>query len=321
MGVVTTNINVSMVKRKTPVRKIVRIAVIALAVLVVAGFAVIPPLVMNDMINMHVDFETYSPSDYGVEAQEVTLTTEDGLRLASWEVKADAPKGIVIFLSGIHKPSVTAFFGHAKMLADNGYSSLLIEMRSHGKSEGNKIYAGTKEYLDTKAGVKYLMSKAEYKDIPMIVFGVSMGGATAINSFGEIPELDGLISVSAFSSWSDTFADNMVNMGMPSFIAAIEKPFVKLYMGFEYGFGSIKINPLREIKKLNGRPALLMHSTGDAQVPYKSFERLKKAAPGQFDTFTREGDFHFICSDESFDKPWTDEEYSGAILSFLKENF
>ncbi len=316
-----TNLNISYVKRKTPVRKIVIISVIVLVILIIAGLAAIPPIIMKDMIHLHVDYEMHSPSKYGIEATEVGLTTEDGLRLASWEVKAEEPRGIVIFLSGIHNPSVTAFFGHAKMLADNGYSSLLIEMRAHGKSGGNKIYVGTREYLDTKAGVQYIKSKKEYENVPVIVFGVSMGGATAINSIGEVPEIDGLISISAFSSWPDTFCDNMELMGMPSFITEIEKPFVKLYMGFEYGFGSLKINPLNEIKKLNGRPALLMHSTGDTQVPYESFERLKLAAPGQFDTFTRQGDYHFICREESFAEPWTDEEYSGAILSFLKKNF
>lgn len=316
-----TSLNISYVKRKTPIRKIVIISVIVLVILIIAGLAVIPPIIMKDMIHLHVDHEMYSPSKYGIEAAEIGLTTEDGFRLASWEVKAEDPRGIVIFLSGIHNPSVTAFFGHAKMLADNGYSSLLIEMRSHGKSEGDKIFVGTREYLDTKAGVQYIKGQKEYEGVPVIVFGVSMGGATAINSIGEIPEIDGLISISAFSSWPDAFCDNMVNMGMPSFLAAIEKPFVNLYMGFEYGFGSLKIKPLNEIKKLNGRPALLMHSTGDTQVPYRSFERLKKAAPGQFDIFVREGDYHFICKDESFEEPWTDEEYSGAILSFLKENF
>lgn len=316
-----TSLNISYVKRKTPVRKIVIVSAIVLVVLIIASFAAIPPIIMKDMIHLHVDQEIYSPAEYGIEAAEVGLTTEDGVRIASWEVKADAPKGIVIFLSGIHNPSVTAFFGHAKMLADNGYSSLLIEMRSHGMSEGNKIYVGTREYLDTKAGVEYIKGKKEYEGVPVIVFGVSMGGATAINSIGEIADIDGLISISAFSSWPDAFCDNMENMGMPSFLAAMEKPFVNLYMGFDYGFGSLKINPLNEIKKLNGRPALLMHSTGDTQVPYKSFERLKKAAPGQFETFIREGDHHFICKDESFEEPWTDEEYSGAILSFLKENF
>jgi hypothetical protein len=102
--------NISCVRRRTPVRKIVIIAAIVLVVLVIAGLAAIPPVIMNDMIHLHVDFENYSPSQYGVEAEKIDLATEDGFRLASWEVKADNPRGTVIFLSGIHNPSVTAFF-------------------------------------------------------------------------------------------------------------------------------------------------------------------------------------------------------------------
>lgn len=316
-----SNIAISRVRRKRPIGKMITIIIIVLAVIVVAGFAAIPPIVMKDMVLLHVDVSEMPPEQFGVEAEEVWLTTEDGLRLISWEVKADDPRGIVIFLSGIHNPSVTAYFGHAKMMADNGYSSLLIEMRSHGRSEGSKIYVGTREYLDTKAGVEYIKSQPAYKDLPVIVFGVSMGGATAINSIGEIPDIDGLISVSAFSSWEDAFCDNMIGMGFPPIAAKMEKPFVRLYMGLEFGFGSIRISPVNEIKKLDGRPALLMHSTEDSQIPFASFERLKKAATGQVKTFVRTGDHHMMCMEEHFTEPWKDEEYAGAILSFLEEHF
>jgi uncharacterized protein len=307
-------------RKKRRIGKILKIICISIIAVIVLILILIPPLIMKDMIHMHADCETYTPSAYNVEATEVKLITEDNFNLASWEVKADQPKAIVIFLSGIQNPSVTALFGHAKMLADNGFSSLLIEMRSHGRSEGDKIYLGMKEYLDTKAGVEYIRSRDEYKDMPIIVFGVSMGGAVAINSIGEIPEIDGLISASAYSSWPDVFCDNMTNMGMPAFLTAAEKPFVWLYMGFEYGFGNLGINPMEEIKKLNGRPALFMHSKGDTQVPYKSFERLMKVAPESVATYVCDGDYHFICR-QDFKNPLSDVEYSTAILYFLKQNF
>ena len=61
-----------------------------------------------------------------------------------------------------------------------------------------------------------------------------MGGATAINSIGEIEEIDGLISLSAYSSWVDVFYDNMVSLGIPKFVATIEKPFVWLFNYFKF---------------------------------------------------------------------------------------
>lgn len=310
-------------KKKLSKKKISFFILSVIVLLLLTMFSAIPPLIMKDMIKGHVDFEIYAPEEYGVKADSLTLETEDHYSIAAWKVEQEQaqPKGIVILLSGIHNPSVTAFFGYSKMLKENGFDSLLIEFRSHGVSEGDKIHLGMVEYLDVKAGVQYIKSQARYKDTPIIVWGTSMGGTTAINSIGEIPEIDGLISCSAFSSGSDVFIDNMVNMGVPTWFAKVERPFVWAYLGFEYGFDKLKINPQNEIQKLNGRPALLIHSKGDSQVPYASFERIKDKAPDTVETFVREGDNHFICYEEYFDNPIEDTDFSTVILEFLQKHF
>jgi len=82
-------------------------------------------------------------------------------------------------------------------------------MRAHGESEGNMICLGYKEFLDTKAIVQYIKNDSTYRNVPVVVFGLSMGGVTAINSIGEIPEIDGLISLSAYSSWEEVFCELM----------------------------------------------------------------------------------------------------------------
>lgn len=294
---------------------------VVLLVLCLCGLMAIPMFIMRPMINQHMDVTVYSPSEFGVDAQALTLTTDDGLSLVSWMTMADNPKGVVILLSGIQNPSVTAFFSYAGMLADHGYASLLIEMRGHGDSQGYRVSLGMEEWLDVKAGVDYLKSTEDFKDLPTIVWGTSMGGTTAINAIGEIPEIDGIISCSAFSSWSEVFCDNMINMGVPSFITALDKPFIDLYLGFSYGFDKLRINPKAEIQKLNGRPALLMHSTGDSQVPFENFNRIMQKAPRHVETFVREGDHHFIIYDEYQNDPLLDDAFSSTVLNFLKKHF
>lgn len=302
--------------------KILLTGLIILFCLVIVVLAAIPPLIINGMVNKHMNVEVYSPEDFGLsDVQALSLQTADGLAIASWLTEVESPKGIVILLSGIQNPSVTAFFGYGKMLSDNGYASLLIEMRAHGSSEGDRVALGMDEWQDVKAGVDYIKSQDALKEVPVIVWGTSMGGTTAINATGEIPEIDGLISCSAFSSWTDVFSDNMTNMGAPSFFPVIERPFVDLYLGFTYGFNKLKIVPTQEIHKLNGRPALIIHSTGDSQVPFSSFDRIMANAPETVETFVRQGDYHFICYDEYFDNPVQDQEFSAVILQFLKKHF
>ncbi len=309
------------VKKRVSPKRVILIILAVLVVTTLITFSVIPPLIMHDMIKLHADVEAYSAEEYGVTATPLSLETEDGFSLAAWEVAAEAPKGVVVLVSGIHNPSVTAFFGYAKMLRENGYASVLVEMRAHGDSEGDKICLGMYEYLDVKAGVAYIQEQAAYQGLPVIAWGTSMGAATALNAIGEIPEIDGVISCSAYSSWPDEFCDMMASMGAPAFLVAIQKPFVWGYSGIEYGFDKLKINPLEEIQRLNGRPALLMHSTGDSQVPYANFERLMAKAPDTVETFIRKGDEHFICYERYFDHPAEDTEFSGAVLGFLKKHF
>lgn len=315
-----------MVAQRTPprkgrrsIKKALLIFVVSLLVLFLAALIAIPPLVMwNFELSKPVTFaRTYTPEDFGLSAEALTLTTEDGLNLAAWEVSAKNPKAAIVFVSGIQNPSVTAFFPHAKWLRDEGYSSVLVEMRAHGTSEGDTISLGMEEYKDVAAAVRYIKDKDP--SLPAVVYGVSMGGATAVNAIGEIPELDGLISLSAYANWPDAFCYNMELMGIPSAFAAVQKPFVWLYMGFAYGFDRLEVNPLREIEKLDGRPALLMHSSEDSQVPFASFEKLYAKAP-YAKTFVRQGDYHMIV-DEHFDEPWLDVEYAHAIQSFLRTNF
>lgn len=299
--------------------KILAIALCALFVLGVAWFAYYPWKKTSTLVDGHVMFkETYEPSDFGIEAERISLETEDGLTLAAWRVDAENPKAAVIIVSGFHTPSVTAFFGHAKMLRDAGYSSVLVELRGRGESQGDTLGVGTTEYMDIRAAARYI--KAESPALPVVAFGFSMGGTAAIDAIGETGEIDAVIAVSAASSWPDMLTDNLYQGGIPKIACVVEKPFVWLTMGIKYGFGNLHINPLDEIKKLDGRPALLMHSTGDKIVPYESFLRLTKAAP-EAETYVVEGNRHRVCRDDCFLDPEKDADYSGAILSFLDKHF
>ena len=319
-GLVNKSNSINPKRKKSRIKKVFVITVLFLFVLSVCILAAMPSLVLNDMVNLHVNFKkTYSAEQYGISSNKLSLTTSDGVKIAAYEVTAPSPKAVVIFLSGIHNPSVTAFYGHSAMLKKNGYSSVLCEMRAHGESEGEVICAGYKEYLDTKAVVDYIKANEAYKDVPIVVYGLSMGGATAINSVGEIPEIDGLISMSAYSSWEDVFADNMANMGIPKFVCSIERPFVKLYSGVKYGFNNLKISPKNEIQKLGNRPALIYHSKEDSEVPFLSYERIMSNASGNIVTWVKEGDFHFPT--ENFDNPELDKEYYKQVMGFLEKNF
>jgi uncharacterized protein len=302
-------------------RKQMKIVGILLGLLIIV-FVAIPIITVYKFIDIHVSYkEVYRAEEFGLSSEKLMLTTEDGLKIAAHEVFTEEPKAVVIYLSGIHNPSVTAFFGHSKMLKENGYASILLELRAHGESEGKTIGLGYTEHLDTRALVGYIKSKDKYKNVPIVIHGASMGGAAAINSFSQIPEIDGLISMSAFSSWEDVLCDSLMVMGIPRIIAYAQKPFTKLHATFKYGFKSFYMTPKHQIKNSGHRPMLLGHSTEDDEVPIANFKRIMKNAPEHAETWVREGYHHFMVERDKLLNPEKDIEYSDIILNFLENNF
>lgn len=301
-------------------KKKIIISIILGFVLVIIGFLItIPVLVINSMVNKHIDFnEVWKAEDFGIEANHFFVETDDGLKISAYKVDVEKPKAIIVCLSGIHNPSATIYFGHARFFKDHGYATVLFDMRAHGESDGDRICLGYKEYLDTKAIVKHIKDDPEYKNTSIIVFGLSMGGTTAINSAGEIPEIDGLISLSAYSSWEDVFYEYMAYQS-PVLLAKMVKPFVPLVVFAKYKVNIWSIKPVREIKKLGNRPALLMHSLEDSEVPFSNFERIFSHSPSHVETFIREGDIHSIT--ECFIDPGKDTEYAAIVLGFLDKHF
>ena len=303
--------------KKSTKRKLIWIVAGSIS-LCIGVLITIPWVIMSAMLDMHVNYhQTWEAKDFGLEAEQFFVKTEDGFNIATYEVAVDSPKAVIICLSGIHFPTATIYFGHAQLFKEHDFATVILEMRSHGKSDGDKISVGYKEWLDVKATVKYIKEKPLYNNVPVFVFGLSMGGATAINATEVISDIDGLISLSAFASWEEVCYQNMAVNFFTGF-AALEKPFISLITYLKFGADSRTIQPQKAIEKLGDRPALLMHSKDDSQVPYKNFKILLKHAPCHVETFIRDGNNHFITA--HFAHPKEDEEYTGKIIQFINKN-
>ena len=290
------------------------IVVAVVMVVAIAAYAVVA-IKMHSMLDCRCTGEPYEASDYGVESTEVKLTSADGIKLTAYEVRVERPKGVVICLGGIHSPTVTKWYGHSRLFADSGYSSLLLDLRSHGASEGKGIYAGTREWMDVDAAVEYIASQQYYQGVPIVVMGLSMGAATAVVSVGKNSQIDALISLSSYSEWGYNF-DRNVEQKMPAVVAKLLSPFVALVTKMRFG-SMADITPERMIANLGSRPALLVHSLGDRLVPFESFERLTAVAP-QVERWVLRGDNH--CIIDQFDSPQQDTEYCHRIIDFLDRN-
>ncbi len=312
-------------------RLAVRIIAIVLGVLVFfAALAVVIPMgLVKYMSTKHVGYrgeateqypmqDIYTPEEFALTAEEHMLTTADGIDVFVSEVRAEDPRAAVILLSGMEQPSVTYFYPQAAWLADEGISSFLLELRGHGRSGGDGLCFGYLEAADVAAVTDYIKSVPEYKDVSVVVQGVSMGGATAINAFGSNADIDGLIAMSAYSSFEEVSWSMMRKYGAPGILEGLAKSIMHMALKTEFGDAVDAMRPDVQIANADGRPVLLIASAGDASVPPDNTVRLAAAAGGKADIWVRPGDAHFIILDNDFKAVREDTEYCERILGFFE---
>ena len=222
----------------------------------------------------------YQASDFGLENKMLPIRTKDGYSLWATEIEVEKPEAVIIYLTDIRQPSITYFYGHAKWMKEKGYASILLETRGHGESEGNVIGLGYTEVNDVKAVVEYLRNEERYQDVPIVLQGVSMGGAAAI-------------------------------------LCKIERPLIKFALSIVFGRDAVEsLKPMEQIKNANDRPVFFISSKEDSKILIENINRFKEVYP-EAEYWVRDSSEHYIIDDSDFTNVEKDTEYCNRILEFL----
>ncbi|MCP4546304.1 MAG: alpha/beta hydrolase [bacterium] len=142
---------------------------------------------------------TASPAEVGLLYEDVTLITEDGLKLHAWFVPASAPRGTVLFCHG-NAGNLSHRTGFVRFLHELGLSVLIFDYRGFGRSEGEPDEAGT--YADALAAWRHLVVDRGIGEDRLLIFGRSMGAAVAIELATRVRPA-ALVIESAFTSTAD----------------------------------------------------------------------------------------------------------------------
>ena len=160
-----------------------------------------------------------TPGDYGVPYRTVYLESEDGVRIASWLVRARRPGGCSVVLAHGLFRSRREVLDRAAYLSARGCHALTLDLRRHGDSGGTRTSLGFLEGLDVIAGARFL--RREYPENRLYLLGVSMGGAAAARAGAALAaDIRGVVLDSTFRNVPevvDRYADLLV--GLPPFPA------------------------------------------------------------------------------------------------------
>lgn len=200
-----------------------------------------------------------------VPYEDVSITSFDGLRLAGryYHQKDGAP--VEIEFHGYKGTALRDFCGGNRIARSMGHNVLLVDQRSHGRSEGRTISFGIKERRDVLSWVEYV-SERFGSDCRIILSGVSMGAATVLMASGlQLPEcVKGIIADCPYSSPEAIIRKVMdKDMHIPSFLLM---PFVRIAARVIGGFSLRDSSPVSDVEK-SQVPILLIHGTDDRFVP------------------------------------------------------
>lgn len=221
-----------------------------------------------------------TPAKGGVPFETITLTTADNVQLQAWYTP---PQNGVVILTA-HGYGGARHTDIHIMLARHGYGVISWDFRAHGQSGGEVSTLGYYEILDVEAALAF--ARQQPGVVHVGAWGGSMGGATLIMATAKHPEIEALVSDSAYASLRD-------EMNVAIHVSWM-RPLIGFFAEQVIGeFGVIEqISPMEVIGQISPRPVLIIQGLGDSVVPVDSGERLYQASGEPRTLWSEEGVEH-----------------------------
>lgn len=252
------------------------------------------------------------PGKHGLDYEDVSFRTADGLTIRGWWIPAQRPVGTVLLLHG-YAHNRLELLPQAPYLHAAGYDLLLFDWRSCGKSDGEIFTFGDFERRDLTAALDFASARGHGK---IAAIGYSMGAATAILGGAFDPRLAAVVADSAFATLEDNFGRGFEQLSpLPLPLPAF--PFAPLALWIAHlETGVTAIRPIDEVASFAPRPILFISGSQDTLVPPDQTDRLAAAAGEPRETLRIKGAGH-PSSKRGGPYDTAPELYQKTVLAFL----
>jgi len=220
----------------------------------------------------------HTPADIGLDFDELTVKTRDGVVLFGWYIPARQERGVVLFCHG-NAGNISHRLDSIRIFHDLGLTVCIFDYRGYGKSKGSPTESGT--YLDAEAIWDYLIMVKRVPQEKIILFGRSLGSAVAAH-LTLTHHAGALIIESGFTSVPD--------LGEKYF------PYLPIRLLSRFRYATIE-----KIDRIHV-PKLFIHSPRDEIIPYSHGVALfgKAAEPKEFLRIMGGHNEGFLLSGETY---------------------
>lgn len=234
---------------------------------------------------------------------------DHAIRLSATYVPAAQPTTDSVIIAHGYKGNGETMANYAKMFHDLGYNVLMPDDRAHGHSSGKYISFGWLDRLDYQKWIQRLIQKVG-ADARVILYGVSMGGATVEMLSGEkLPEqVRCIIADCGYSNIDDEMSCLLKRtFHLPKYPFL---PAVSVLNVYRQGFQLKQVSSVERLHH-NYRPTLFIHGEKDAYVPVSMANANFDATRGPKEKWIVKNATHA----ESF---WVDpDNYRDHVKSFI----
>lgn len=228
-----------------------------------------------------------TPGAFGLRADELSLLTEDGVRLHGWWIKGVGGRALLFFHG--NAGNIADRLDRARVLNERlGLDVFLVDYRGYGRSQGDP----SEEGLYRDARTVYAEAQARFRPDQIVLFGESLGSAVTIQLATERPSA-GVVLETPFLS-------------VPA-MARKHYPFVPAFLIRSRFDNEGKIGAVAV-------PKLFLLAERDEVVPIEQGRRLFELAPEPKSLFLIPGAGHndtYITGGEPYWKAWS--QFLGSL--------
>lgn len=222
--------------------------------------------------------------------EPVQITSFDGLKLHADLLRLEGSRKIAIVFHGYHSSYRGDFSISLPYYRELGFNLLLVDQRSHGRSEGRYLSYGVLEKYDCRDWAKEMV-KVFGPDCEIVLSGISMGASTVMMAAGLKlpPQVKAMTADCGFTCGFDIVKNTakQINRYIPDVVIHTTNLFCRVLAGFDLREDNTQISLQKSTV-----PILFIHGTHDTFVPCEMTLRSYAACKSEKQLLTVAGASH-----------------------------